>query len=348
MNIKRITVTILGLILTTLSMQSQTSHYNLFPEEMKTMHPSIVYDFLERYLFEIDSLERKGELIYQRLNDDKVYFLRGSPALARKISSNMSINIHKPNINYYQVSWSDLKGNKILEVLFPIQYELLLGKSKPVIEKEFKRILMENRKFAPISISPDGGCAMDDGCIRSPIVDFYFIESLNTATYFVTSEQGDTIPIFDNKDKLHSAANLFQGVVDSIEKYNIYVVQNLYGFQKECYTISLKQWLSYCQSMKLKTYFAIEEERDDGLKALLLTQSIDLGFNHIMQVIIPEDFVTNKKVVFKATLNAYIPTQNVKNLFQQHVAKQKSKKNEKLLYYIIFFDSFFIYSCRSK
>lgn len=112
MNIKRITVTILGLILTTLSMQSQTSHYNLFPEEMKTMHPSIVYDFLERYLFEIDSLERKGELIYQRLNDDKVYFLRGSPALARKISSNMSINIHKPNINYYQVSWSDLKGNK--------------------------------------------------------------------------------------------------------------------------------------------------------------------------------------------------------------------------------------------
>ena len=61
------------------------------------------------------------------------------------------------------------------------------------------------------------------------------------------------------------------------------------------------------------------------VKALIIAQSPDLGFNHVLSVIIPEDFIASKNSVLKATMNAYVPTQNVKDLYQQYVDKPKKK-----------------------
>lgn len=74
----------------------------------------------------------------------------------------------------------------------------------------------------------------------------------------------------------------------------------------------------------MTTYVAVEEERKDGLKLLLIAQCRDLGFNHMLSIIVPWNFVDNRKSVLKAQLNAYIPTNNVKDLYQQY--KQKPKK----------------------
>ena len=68
--------------------------------------------------------------------------------------------------------------------------------------------------------------------------------------------------------------------------------------------------------MKMITYFAIEDELKDGIKALIIAQSPDLGFNHILSLIIPNDFIDNQHCIFNATLNAYVPTQNIKDLYQ--------------------------------
>ena len=38
-----------------------------------------------------------------------------------------------------------------------------------------------------------------------------------------------------------------------------------------------------------------------------------------------DDFITNKNCVIKATLNAYVPTQNVAELYKQYVEKPKKK-----------------------
>ena len=75
----------------------------------------------------------------------------------------------------------------------------------------------------------------------------------------------------------------------------------------------------------MTTYFAVEEEREDGIKALVIAQSPDLGFNHVLSLIIPFDFITNKNCVIKASLNAYVPTQNVAELYKQYVEKPKKK-----------------------
>lgn len=314
---------LLGLLVTIQTSQAQ--RFTLFPMELKTEYPSVVYDFLETYLYEIDSLQHKGVNIDQRLKDDKVMFIKGSASAARGIDSGMTFNIVKTDDKFYEVFWTNTQGNVILHLTFPMHYELLLGKPKVEIEKELEKALTDERQYKPSDAKIDGLVLHEDGCLMTDPVSNYYVETLNTATYHSITESGDTIPVFIDNDKWHSAANLFHGLITDNKGYTLDIEQNLYGFKKKKYSVSLQQWLSYCQSMKMNIYFAIEEEREDVLKALLIAQNPDLGFNHMLSFIIPNNFVNDKKTVFKVVLNAYIPTQNVKDLYQQYVDKPKKR-----------------------
>ncbi|MBP5628529.1 MAG: hypothetical protein J6X27_01640 [Bacteroidaceae bacterium] len=299
----------------------------LFPPEMKTAYPSVVYDFLERYLFEIDSLQKKHIAVDQRLRDDKVLFVTGNASSATHITQEMTFTISKTEDKFYEVSWSDTLGNVVLDLAFPMQYELLLGQPKVDIEKTFNTTLAESSLYNCYLVDRQYLHEQPDSIYTNQNVQYLYVESFNDATYYRLSQTDSLLPIFDDSDKWRSAANLFQSCLDStcIAGYTLYIEQNLYGLAKKQYSIPLWQWLAYCQAMKLKVYFAIEEEREDGLKALLIAQSKDLGFNHMLSIIIPDNFVSNPRSVFKATLNAYIPTHNVKDLYQQYIKKPKKK-----------------------
>ena len=304
---------------------SQAQRFTLFPMDLKTEHPSVVYDFLETYLYEIDSLQSKGVNIDQRLRDDKVVFIKGSASTARGVVPGMAFNINKNNEKFYEVFWTNTQGNVILDLAFPMHYELLLGKPKIELEKDLESSLTNVCQYKPYDTKIGRLILQKDGCLMTDPVSNYYVETLNTATYYSITESGDTIPVFTDNDKWHSAANLFHGMITDITDYTLDIEQNLYGFKKKKYRVSLQQWLSYCQSMKMNIYFAIEEEREDALKALLIAQNLDLGFNHMLSFIIPNNFVNDKKTVFKVVLNAYIPTQNVKDLYQQYVDKPKKR-----------------------
>ena len=319
---RRLLFMLLGLGLLTQITEAQ--RFDLFDPQLKTEYPSVVYDFLERYLYEIDSLQSRGIYVDQRLRDDKVLFVEGNASSARKITHDMIFSISKTDNKFYEVSWADTLGNVVLDLAFPMQYELLLGKPKVDIEKEFSIQMAEQKSFSPRQISTDSLLQTDSTLMTHP-VQHYYVESLNDAVYFRKGVADTLSLIYDDADRWHSACNLFQGCIDKVDGYTLYVEQNLYGFNKKSFTLPLWQWLAYCQAMKLNIYFGIEEEREDGLKALLIAQSADLGFNHMMSVIIPDNFVSNPQSVIKATLNAYIPTQNVKDLYQQYVSKPKKR-----------------------
>ena len=299
--------------------------YTLFDSSLRNQYPSVVYEFLERYLYEIDSIEQSGAPIMQRLFDDKVAFLEGNPTIAASITPQTPFSIITSDNKRCVAFWSDTTGKVLLSVAFPLQYELLLGKPKVQLEKTHNAEVTSYNDYHPRQFATNKLQMADDSCRIVPPIHHYYIESLNTAFYLEKVDSTTYKPVFRNNDKYHSAANLFQGVLDSIDGYQLYVMQNLYGFQQMNYQISLSQWLAYCQAMKFEVYFTIEEERQDGLTALLIVHSNELAFNHMMSLCIPNDFVDDPNSVIKATLHAYIPTQNVKDLYQQYVHKPKKK-----------------------
>ena len=322
---KRIwTAAVMYLVCLTLFGQTGKSTLRLFSDEMKTAYPSAVYDFLERYLYDISRRPRGYELT-QRMADDKVSVIEGSLDNISKLSPEMPFSLTRHEDAGYDVCWTDTLGNTLLGLQFPIQFELLLGQTKAEIEKTMRQQLASCSDVASPQPLTSELETLSDGYFRTIPVSHYYVESLNTATYYQKEKDGTMQPIYDKKQKWYSATNLFHGLISETSDYRFYIEQNLYGFNKQSYTISLNQWLNYCVVNKLTLYFAIEEEREDGLKALLIAQSHDLGFNHMLSIIIPDNFVEKRNVTLKATMNAYIPTDNVKDLYQQY--KEKPKKN---------------------
>ena len=299
--------------------------FHLFAPEVKQEYPSVIYDFLERYLYELDSLQKEGINIQQKISDDKVFFFQGFVNSAKDITPNMEFTITTNEGKSYEVSWLDSIGNIILGLHFPMQYELILGKPKNIIEIELKSEIMKSSNIVTQNHNDCDFELHENRYYISQNNSHYYLEELNTTTYYIKDSIGAYLPIFDNSDKFLSAANLFQGQIKNISKYQLSIKQNLYGFKYDYFTIPLEKWIGYCGEMKMITYFAIEDELKDGIKALIIAQSPDLGFNHILSLIIPNDFIDNQHCIFNATLNAYVPTQNIKDLYQLYVNKPKKK-----------------------
>ena len=103
----------------------------------------------------------------------------------------------------------------------------------------------------------------------------------------------------------------------------MYVEQSVYGMKTIDYTLSLQQWLNYCAQLGMKVFFAVEEQQEDGLLVVVVAQSRELGFNHLLSVVIPDKFVLDKNAVLKVRLSPYIPTHNVKDLYQKESVNHK-------------------------
>ncbi len=317
--------TSLILCLVCLGIQAQTDKgvLHLFQEDVKTQTSSIVYDFLERYLYKASHAIR-GFDFYQAMADDKVVIKGGSLDNIIKLSPKSLFSLTRYDNKGYDACWQDSTGNILLDIQFPIQFELLLGQSKSEIEKGLSDLLKTYPDTMPkVTICQDMQKTADGFLCTSS--SYYYIKDVNTSTYFESRLFGKPNPVFSKQQNAYSAANLFQGVINEPYDYKLYIEQNLFNFDQQKYIITLKQWLNYCFEQKLTIYFGIEEECTDGIKALLIAQNPDLGYNHVLSVIIPDNFINKRDAILKVTLNAYIPTDNVKELYQQNTKKTKKK-----------------------
>lgn len=320
------TIMAVFLLLSFLLGKAEGGRFRLFSDEMKTAYPSVVYDFLETYLYRLDSLHRKGGLDHPSMMLDKVLFLKGESSVARQITPQTSFSITKMEDKMFNAVWKDSTGVTLLDMVFPASYELILGAPKNKIERTMEKQL----KAMPLLFTPDSLVDMEvkilvDSVFQSYPVTIYEIESINDATYYSRLDSVTLQPIFDSEQKWYSSVNLMQGLIDGINDYRLYIEQSAYEFDILKYTISLSQWLNYCREMRASVYIGLEEEREDGLMILILAQSNDLGFKHMLSMVLPWNFVEKRDAILKAKLYAYIPTHNVKTYYQERDRKEIKK-----------------------
>ena len=307
------------LLLTIWCVSASSQGLTLFTPEMRdavTRPQRVVMDFLERYFMELPSV--KGTTMQEKMADDKVYFRNGNPSDLYHISDTMGFTINLFD-KYYEINWTKAE-EPFITIVFPAQYDLLLGQDKEEALEKF----METVLASPISNEKTDvptNLTMQNDSIWQFSQEHFELESLNDALYYNKVHE-DYVPVFDNKHLAYSAANLFHGLISNAD-YRMYVEQAVYGMTTVNYTITLSQWLNYCAGWGLKVFFAVEEEREDGILALVIAKSRELGFNHLLSVVIPDKFITDKNAVLKVRLSPYIPTHNVKDLYQKETTNHK-------------------------
>lgn len=311
-----------ALLLTIWCTSTSSQGLRLFNPEMKEAAPksqSVVMDFLERYFTDLSKV--KQTTIETKMADDKVYFRKGKPSDLYQVCDTMPFSISLLD-RYYEVKWMRA-DEPFVTIVFPAQYDLLLGLEKDEVSKRFKdAVLAAPQKKEDLKILSD----MENvsGTLYKSKSDTLELASLSDAKYY-NKVREDYHPVFDNDHLAYSAANLFHGLINDMD-YRMYIEQSVYGMTTINYTITLNQWLNYCAEWGLKVFFAVEEEREDGILALVIAQSKELGYHHLLSVVIPDKFVSDQNAVLKVRMTPYIPIHNVKDLYQKQSTTHKSIK----------------------
>lgn len=284
-----------------------------------------VCTFLNRYINELLQWEESGVSLQQKMKDDKFVVLAGDIYNLDKIDSTCESSILRYDNKAYEVVWK--RGNSIiLRVAFPIQYELLLGQSKKDIETSLDSLIMSADVYDDTtlenihtldSVAPD--------IYRVNGVEHYAsMEILASSSYVRKDSLGGVAYLADATYMDYTISNLLQHKLG--KDYAVQVSQNLYGFQKKHYTISLHKWIDYCHAANLNSYVAIEEETEDMLKVFVIAENNTLNYNHVLLVYVPKDFMVNPTAIFNASVNAFIPTHNVTNLYEEYKDKPKKER----------------------
>ena len=303
-----------------ISLQAQDLH--LFNSEIHAAadYPHrVVMDFIERY-FSKDLQAFRQTTLEHKMADDKVYFRKGAIKDLSLVTDTMPFSISLFD-RYYEVKW-ERNSLPFITLVFPAQYDLLLGMQKDEAVNQLKDAIVSapSRKD---SVNVPHDLQLLSGSIWQQKTEHFELESLNDAIYY-NKVRDRFVPVFDALQLEYSAVNLFHGLFPQAD-YRMYVEQSVYGMKTINYSLTLQQWLNYCAQLKLKIFFAVEEVREDGLLAIVLAQSKELGFNHLLSVVIPDKFVTDQNAVLKVRMTPYIPTHNVKNLYQQETRNHKKK-----------------------
>ena len=281
---------------------------------------AIIVDFLERYF--LDLLTQRDETIQEKLQFDKILFRHGTVNDLMEVTDVMPFTI-SANEGYYEVGWTQ-NGNPFVTIAFQAQYELLLGMPSSEIQRHLKdyirsakhRLVSTKVNNSQPVLQPDGIYVAKD--------DYYQLESMSNATYYYKVD-GEFVHVFDDGQPEYSASNLLQGIIAD-DDYRLHIEQSIYGMTSMKYMISLRQWLDYLADQGLKVYVGMEEQREDGLLMLVVAQNKDLGYNHLLSIVIPDGFAKDRKAILKAQLSGFIPTHNLKNLYQQESRNRKKIK----------------------
>lgn len=292
----------------------------LFNPEVKKQFSPVVCDFVERYLLELYTITDKA-LAFRKMEDDKFVFIKGDLSTVKLVNENTQFSLNRLDDKYYEASWTD-KGQEFLVVSFPIQYELLLGMPQIEIDKNVYEDILRLKDVAiPVVKQPQMKQLKNDVYQTVPSKS-YFIESLNNSTYY--RKKGDDYELLVDTAYLdYSILNLLR---EPSDKQNpMLMEQRVYGFKDLNWTVSLQQWIKYCKLNDYTVYAAVEEVYSTSSKILMIAECKDLGYNHVLSVIVPHNFMDNASVALQAKISAYIPTHNLKDLYQQHKQTEKKK-----------------------
>lgn len=284
--------------------------------------PAEVFTFLEKIIFQIDSVQNvKGNLgEFLSLRNVRFYTDNFSVSNIKELPS-MELSLN--NGKWYEARWMDQEGNQKIYLEFPASYEVIYGLRKDQIERKIKEeIRRQPVDWASIDINPDDELISTDSMLykrkKEKILE---IPAMTDNIYFSPDSIAGLKPVFDSRWKEQSATNLLQGVIPDLKNYKIYINQDRYN-SKEEYTVDLAQWLNFCRSLPATVYCSLEEERDDGLKMLVLIDVYPLGYRHMLSVILQPDFVDNENSVLKGKLYTYIPAYNVSSMYYDLIYKK--------------------------
>ncbi len=305
--------------------------YSLFsPQLMEAYGYSPIFNFIERYLLELD-LRLDGRTPAARMDIDKVVTTAGNISMLHTMAADAAFSIETITRRMYRLKWT--AGARTLSITIPADCQLLAGANaielEEIFERDLQRIIpMNGDEF--IGDWDKAKAARSEGLL---IVDGgTFMSEMIRGDVYLTEHNGRRRLVADASKPRQSVANIMlTGCYGRPIPLDLTI--DRYGYKSSKVAVTIQQFVSYCLAEGCKLYFGVKTNDGQRLTGTLFALNEKMACNHVLSIDFPTAILKESgDNTAKATANAakatayvYIPLQNVTEKFFQSDQNDKRK-----------------------
>ena len=290
--------------------------YSMFNSELVVQyHNPYIFDFIERYLLELDLGLDKRNNIETRMRIDRVTMVKGSLRQLRSVTphSDIKLTIDEKERKMYRLNCTVAAND--LSITIPADCQLLLGANAIELEQIFSRNVKHSMPIAGVDTVSDlssmrvsiaGNTLVTDG-------DSYMNKAIRNNLY-LREDNGVRKLICSPNSPSRSVSNIMLTGVFANE-LPMELVLNRYGNQRETLNVTLQQFIAYCKQEGATLYFGIKELSEQVLKGTLFAYNVNLACTHMLSVEFPLSLLEGEKGKIQATAYVYIPLGHIADKF---------------------------------
>ena len=279
----------------------------LFESSVKNGRPLSVYDFMERYLLELDL--NKGTEQAIRLGLNRVSFLVGNSDTVFDFDGTEEFECSLEAFRTCQATWKK-GGENVLTIAFDLDYQMLSGCDIVELEQNYLKKLKHYEALLPndfqeFDFPKKGKYHVVQGAT-------FMLDVIRNDLYF---KKGETWSLLsDTLKPVQSISNtmISRNVAGD---YGLSVTFDLYGYNVEQMTKKLDEWLGLCEEEGCIAYFGLKEKLADAYTGTVFMVNENLGYMHMLSVKFPMDTLRKKKGNIEGRMFVYVPLHNVSERF---------------------------------
>lgn len=285
--------------------------YRLFPQPVKDQFKGIpIFDFLERYLLELD-LRLDGKDAALRMDIDQVVVTKGSLQMLHQLTDRSALTASVDEITRKMYRLNLLAAGKELSIVIPADNQLLFGGNLAELEQSFIAGVKRMLTIEPEGLIQNWDAALATGRQDNLVIDggYYRIEEIRGDIY-LTERRGHRQLLMDRKSPAHSVSNMMlTGVAP--RNVGLQVGFHVYGNKIDQLQVSLQQFVDYCKNEGCKLYFGIKTLRDTVITGTLFAYNEKYAYTHLLSATIPLDILKGDEIPITGNAYVYIPLHDI-------------------------------------
>ena len=293
----------------------------LFDSSIKDSRPLSVYDFMERYLLELDLVKGTEQAI--RLGLNRVSFLVGDGNTVFDFDGTEEFESSLEAFRTCRAEWKR-RGKTILAITFDLDYQMLSGCDIIELEQNYM-----NRLKSYEALLPNDFYEFDFPQEKKYHIvqgTTFMLDAIRNDLYFKKEETWSLLS--DTLKPTQSISNTM--ISRSVAgDYDLSVTLDLYGYKIEKTMIKLDDWLGLCEEEGCVAYFGLKEKLVEGYTGTVFMVNENCGYVHMLSVKFPLETLRKKRGVIEGRMFVYVPLHNLsKHFFNQMDYKRIKDEKE--------------------
>ena len=295
--------------------------YKLFNDSLIALQPQNqpVFDFVERYLLELDLNIDHDKNRETRMDVDDVKLVKGTVNQLWSVDPDTPFLMDEIVRRMFRLTW--LVGGKEVVLTFPSDSQLLLGANSVELEGIVER---DVQRMVPITggdIIADWDNAKTYTSHGMLVVEgeAYISELIRNDIFLTEQPDGKRTLFIDPKTPSKSVSNIML-TGEYADELPMTMRLNRYGQRTDTLQVTLQQFIAYCKAEGCKLYFGIKTINETTLSGTLFAYNEKLAYDHVLSVLFPLSTLQGQAQPIISTAYVYIPLHNItEKFFNQNI-----------------------------